>query len=43
MSAEEVYDFETASSTYYSELESWYDEANKEWLQDQQNKAKEVK
>lgn len=36
LSAEEVYDFETASSSYYHELESWSDEANEEWLKDKQ-------
>jgi hypothetical protein len=30
--AEEIYDFETASSSYYPELSKWYDEANEEWL-----------
>ncbi|MDC0989027.1 hypothetical protein OAR29_00650 [Rhodospirillales bacterium] len=36
-SAEEIYDFETASSAYYSELSMWYDEANEEWLHEKQS------
>ena len=34
--AEEVYNFETASSAYYLQLSEWYDEANKEWLHEKQ-------
>ena len=30
--AEEIYNFETASSAFYPHLEDWYDEINKEWL-----------
>jgi len=30
--AEEIYDFETASSAYYEQLAKWYDEINEEWL-----------
>ena len=32
--AEEIYDFETASSAYYGQLAKWYDETNEEWLED---------
>jgi hypothetical protein len=31
-SADEIYDFETAHSQFYPELEAWYGEANDEWL-----------
>lgn len=30
---EKYYDFETASSAFYPELERWYDTLNEEWLQ----------
>ena len=30
--ADEIYNFETASSAYYSELSDWYDDVNEEWL-----------
>lgn len=35
-SAEEIYNFETASSAFYEELSEWYDEANEEWLHEKQ-------
>jgi hypothetical protein len=30
---EEIYDFETAASAFYPELEAWYDVGNEEWLE----------
>lgn len=30
--ADEIFDFETASSAYYPQLAKWYDEVNEEWL-----------
>ena len=36
--AEEIYNFETASSAYYSELTQWYDEVNEEWLNENQDR-----
>jgi hypothetical protein len=36
-SAEEIYEFETASSAFYAELSGWYDEANKEWLHEKKS------
>jgi len=30
---EEIYDFETAASAFYPELEAWYDAVNEEWLE----------
>jgi hypothetical protein len=35
--ADEIYDFETASSAFYTELSEWYDEANEEWLHEKQS------
>ena len=29
---EEIYDFETASSAFYTQLAAWYNEVNQEWL-----------
>lgn len=34
---EEIYDFATASSGYYSGLTDWYDMANQEWLENELN------
>ncbi len=31
--AEEIYDFETASSAFYPQLAAWYDAVNEEWLE----------
>jgi hypothetical protein len=31
---EEFYDFATAESAFYPQLEDWYDESNNEWLED---------
>ncbi len=31
---EEYYDFATAESAFYPQLEDWYDESNNEWLED---------
>lgn len=40
--AEEIYNFETASSAYYTELADWYDEVNEEWLVERQKEEKQV-
>ena len=31
---EEYYDFATAESAFYPQLEDWYDESNNEWLEE---------
>jgi len=33
---EDIYDFANASSVYYEELSSWYDEVNEQWLLEKQ-------
>lgn len=35
--ADEIYDFETASSAFYAELSEWYDQTNEEWLHEKQS------
>jgi len=39
--AEEIFDFANASSVYYEELSSWYDDVNYEWLLEKQKELKE--
>lgn len=39
--AEEIYDFETASSAFYPELAKWYDEVNEEWLVERQKEREQ--
>lgn len=38
---EEIWDFATASSVFYRDLEQWYDEVNAEWLQERQQEMEE--
>ena len=40
--ANEIYDFETASSAYYRELSEWYGAVNEEWLHEKQSEESQA-
>ena len=40
---EDVYDFGTAKSAFYPQLEDWYDEVNEEWLKKKKEELRQVK
>ena len=37
-SPEDIYDFCTMSSAYYSQLGQWFDDSNEDWLKTEQDK-----
>ena len=37
-SPEDIYDFCTVSSAYYSQLGQWFDDSNEDWLKTEQDK-----